>query len=87
MADKKSANKVAKRVVVKKVSAKKTPAKKVAKKTAKRVATQSAKNHTEKRNVDLAGVRVEIDGIDRQIEALISERARWAQQVGRAKGK
>lgn len=82
MADKKSANKVAKRVVVKKA-----PAKKVAKKTAKRVATPSAKKITVKPNVDLAGVRVEIDGIDRQIEALISERARWAQQVGRAKGK
>ena len=87
MADKKSANKVAKRVVAKKVPAKKAPAKKVAKKTAKRVATQSAKNITAKPNVDLAGVRVEIDGIDRQIEALISERARWAQQVGRVKGK
>ncbi len=36
---------------------------------------------------DLARVRGEIDGIDRQIEALISERARWAQQVGKAKGK
>lgn len=37
--------------------------------------------------LDLAEVRAEIDGIDRRIEELISERARWAQQVGRAKGK
>ncbi len=36
---------------------------------------------------DLAKVRAQIDGIDREIEALISERARWAQQVGKAKGK
>ncbi len=36
---------------------------------------------------DLAAVRAEIDGIDRQIQALIAERARWAQQVGKAKGK
>lgn len=36
---------------------------------------------------DLAAVRTEIDGIDRQIQKLIAERAGWAQQVGRAKGK
>ncbi len=36
---------------------------------------------------DLADVRAQIDGIDREIESLISERARWAQQVGKAKGK
>ena len=35
---------------------------------------------------DLADVRQRIDGIDREIQALIAERARWAQQVGRAKG-
>ena len=35
----------------------------------------------------LADVRAQIDGIDHRIEALISERARWAQQVGKAKGK
>ncbi|MGH8118953.1 MAG: chorismate mutase, partial [Rhodanobacteraceae bacterium] len=32
-------------------------------------------------------MRAEIDGIDRQIQTLIAERASWAQQVGRAKGK
>lgn len=36
---------------------------------------------------DLSAVRAKIDGIDRQIQALIAERAGWAQQVGRAKGK
>ncbi|WP_339827549.1 chorismate mutase, partial [uncultured Arenimonas sp.] len=35
---------------------------------------------------DLAQVRERIDGIDRQIQELIAERARWAHQVGRAKG-
>lgn len=36
---------------------------------------------------DLAAVRTEIDGIDRQIQKLIADRAGWARQVGRAKGK
>jgi chorismate mutase/prephenate dehydratase len=36
---------------------------------------------------DLAAVRTQIDGIDRQIQALIAERALWAHQVGKAKGK
>lgn len=36
---------------------------------------------------DLSEVRAQIDGIDRQIQALIAERARWAHQVGKAKGK
>ncbi|MBW8368141.1 MAG: prephenate dehydratase [Arenimonas sp.] len=34
----------------------------------------------------LSDVRGHIDGIDLQIQALIAERARWAQQVGKAKG-
>lgn len=34
----------------------------------------------------LSDVRVHIDGIDLQIQALIAERARWARQVGKAKG-
>ncbi|MFN3311603.1 MAG: chorismate mutase, partial [Thermomonas sp.] len=37
--------------------------------------------------LDLAQVRAQIDGIDQQIQALIAERARWARQVGKAKGK
>ncbi len=36
---------------------------------------------------DLGEVRTRIDTIDRQIQALIAERARFAHQVGRAKGK
>jgi chorismate mutase/prephenate dehydratase len=36
--------------------------------------------------MDLADVRVRIDGIDRQIQELIAERAGWAHQVGKAKG-
>ncbi|NCT66139.1 MAG: prephenate dehydratase [Rhodanobacteraceae bacterium] len=36
---------------------------------------------------DLAEVRARIDAIDRQIQALIAERARFAHQVGKAKGK
>ena len=36
---------------------------------------------------DLAQVRARIDGIDRQIQALIAERANFAHQVGQAKGK
>ncbi|WP_026816098.1 prephenate dehydratase [Arenimonas composti] len=34
----------------------------------------------------LVEVRERIDAIDRQIQALIAERARWAHQVGKAKG-
>ena len=36
---------------------------------------------------DLAEVRAQIDGIDRRIQELIAERAQWARQVGKAKGK
>src|SRR5690606_16862651 len=35
----------------------------------------------------LADVRAQIDGIDRRIQELIAERARFALQVGKAKGK
>ncbi|TWI03920.1 chorismate mutase [Luteimonas cucumeris] len=36
---------------------------------------------------DLDEVRAQIDGLDRQIQQLIVERAQWAHQVGKAKGK
>jgi len=36
---------------------------------------------------DLLSVRTQIDGIDREIQSLIAERALWAHQVGKAKGK
>src|SRR5690606_23702438 len=39
------------------------------------------------KQADLAAVREQIDGIDRESQALIAERARWARQVGKAKGK
>lgn len=35
---------------------------------------------------ELAAARERIDGIDRQIQLLIAERANWAQRVGKAKG-
>jgi len=38
------------------------------------------------KQVDLTDVRARIDGIDRQIQELIAERAGWAHQVGKAKG-
>src|SRR5258705_9498135 len=36
--------------------------------------------------MNLGDVRARIDGIDRQIQQLIAERAGWAHQVGKAKG-
>lgn len=36
---------------------------------------------------DLSEVRARIDGIDLRIQELIAERAQWARQVGKAKGK
>lgn len=36
---------------------------------------------------DLLSVRAQIDGIDHEIQSLIAERALWAHQVGKAKGK
>ena len=48
------------------------------------VKSQDAKPETKP---DLAEVRAHIDGIDQRIQSLIIERANWAQQVGKAKGK
>lgn len=68
-----------------------TPAgKKPAQKTAKSV-TKAAKAAAKPAEAAIANpalteVRAHIDGIDRQIQSLIAERARFAQQVGRAKG-
>jgi chorismate mutase/prephenate dehydratase len=45
----------------------------------------STKSKTEAPMV-LSEVRERIDGIDQQIQTLIAERAKWAQQVGKAKG-
>ena len=41
----------------------------------------------EPKQPDLGQVREQIDGIDRQIQDLIAQRAQWAHQVGKAKGK
>ena len=41
---------------------------------------------TEAPPADLSAARERIDGIDRQIQGLIAERAGWAQRVGKAKG-
>ena len=61
---------------------------------AKKKATAPAKKKTaappvsnDAAPLDLAAVRTQIDGIDRRIQALIAERAQFARQVGKAKGK
>ena len=58
----------------------KKPATKVAKPAAKKVAKAATAPV-------LADVRAHIDGIDRQIQGLIADRAAYALQVGKAKGK
>jgi chorismate mutase/prephenate dehydratase len=76
-------------------SAKKAASKKAASKNAasKKAASKEAasKNTATKAEAsmkpDLTEVRAQIDGIDRRIQELIAERAQWAHQVGRAKGK
>src|SRR5690606_23333050 len=70
------------------------PAKKTSSKVAARKST-AAKVENKKSAVDalplakpvLSDVRAKIDQIDRSIQALIAERARFAHQVGKAKGK
>ncbi len=49
--------------------------------------TRSRSEFARQATPDLAAVRTQIDGIDREIQALIAERALWAHQVGKAKGK
>jgi chorismate mutase/prephenate dehydratase len=62
----------------------KRPAKNVAKRAKPAVEAKPAVDTTKP---DLAAVRAQIDGIDREIQALIAERAEFARQVGKAKGK
>lgn len=63
----------------------KKPAKKIA---AKKTATNKrVPDKTTSEKPDLLEVRAQIDGLDRQIQQLIAERAQWAHQVGKAKGK
>jgi chorismate mutase / prephenate dehydratase len=67
------------------------PAKRAAKKPATKAATapkSSVEIPTDAQGKpDLLAVRAQIDGIDREIQTLIAERAIWAHQVGKAKGK
>ncbi len=62
-------------------------AQKPAEKPAKKPPERTAKKAVAEPELDLAQVRAQIDGIDLQIQQLIAERANWAHQVGRAKGK
>jgi chorismate mutase/prephenate dehydratase len=48
---------------------------------------QAGREQADAAPLDLVAVRTQIDGIDRQIQALIAERAQFARQVGKAKGK
>jgi len=61
----------------------------MAKKPAKRPKSSAEKAHAVSAGTkpDLAAVRAQIDGLDQQIQKLIAERAQWAHQVGKAKGK
>ena len=47
----------------------------------------SKPEHPASKQLDLVAVRAQIDGIDREIQSLIANRALWARQVGKAKGK
>ena len=64
--------------------------KKAAKKAAKKIVKKAAGRapvRAPAMPADLSSVREQIDGIDREIQGLIAERALWAHQVGKAKGK
>ena len=67
------------------------PTKRAAKKTATKAAAApkpSVEIPTDAQGKpDLLAVRAQIDGIDHEIQTLIAERAIWAHQVGKAKGK
>ena len=60
----------------------KKAAKKAVKKAARKTPAEAAATPA-----DLSSVREQIDSIDREIQGLIAERALWAHQVGKAKGK
>ena len=62
------------------------PAKKAAKKAVKKAARKTPAEAAAT-PADLSSVREQIDSIDREIQGLIAERALWAHQVGKAKGK
>ena len=64
----------------------KLPAKAPAKAAAKQAKSKAAARPSAAQP-DLGQVREQIDSIDRRIQELIAERANWAHQVGKAKGK
>ncbi len=72
--------------VAKKAAANKAPAKKLAVKPVAASKKKAADSLTVAKPV-LSDVRAKIDQIDRSIQALIAERANFAHQVGKAKGK
>lgn len=53
----------------------------------KKTGAKKAQTVSAETKPDLAAVRAQIDGLDQQIQQLIAERAQWAHQVGKAKGK
>lgn len=64
------------------------PKKPVKKTAAKKTApNKRVPDKTTPEKPDLLEVRAQIDGLDRRIQQLIAERAQWAHQVGKAKGK
>ncbi len=77
----------AKQAAAKKAAAKKAAAKRPARAGGAGTASPRRADPARQARPDLAAVREQIDGIDREIQALIAERALWAHQVGKAKGK
>lgn len=63
------------------------PGKQRAKKNAGKASTKATSPKPVKPSPQLSDVRAHIDGIDRQIQSLIADRAAFALQVGKAKGK
>jgi chorismate mutase / prephenate dehydratase len=64
-----------------------TKAKAAKKSSPAKAVKRAARTVSEEAKPDLGAVRAQIDGIDQQIQALIVQRAHWAHQVGKAKGK
>ncbi len=68
------------------MATKKTPTKKVAKKAIKKASATKVEKSVSASSPALNEVRQRIDSIDLQIQDLIADRAKMAQQVGKAKG-
>ena len=68
------------------MATKKTPTKKVAKKATKKASATKVEKSVSASSPALNEVRRRIDSIDLQIQDLIADRAKMAQQVGKAKG-